>query len=72
MVDVLCVAADGDTFVGGDAGVDGVGGAEGVDEGFEVGEGLAVAGLEGGGVALRRGDVLDGWFLKKRGEGRHT
>ena len=69
MVDVFGVAADGDAFVGGDAGVDGVGGAEGVDEGFEVGEGFAVARLEGRGVALRRGEVLDGYFGEERGDG---
>lgn len=59
VVRIFRIAANGHGLAGADAGVDAVDGAEGVDDDLEVCEGLAVAGLEGGVVALGI-DVEDG------------
>lgn len=53
LVHVFGVATDGDTLVLGNAGVNGVCDSKAVDQSLKVGEGLAVAGLEGGTVAVR-------------------
>lgn len=61
VVDVLLVATESDTTVGGDVGVDGVDVAERVDDGLVVGESDVRAGLVGAGFAGGLGiEAVDG------------